>query len=80
MKLISFYLTNRKQYVHIAGVNSSVKDVKVGAPQGSVLGPFLFTDAINDLPNNLSVKSIKLAYDTSLFTSDKIITELQKSI
>ncbi len=37
------YLKDRQQYVHINGASSSKRDLKYGVPQGSVLGPFLFS-------------------------------------
>lgn len=37
------YLENRKQFVAINDAVSSVRDLRVGVPQGSVLGPILYT-------------------------------------
>ena len=37
------YLENRKQFVRINNKNSKPVDLKCGVPQGSVLGPVLFT-------------------------------------
>ena len=46
-------LSNRKQYVHINNYNSQLKDINVGIPQGSTLGPLPFLIYINDLPNTV---------------------------
>ena len=37
------YLSERKQFVTINGVRSSPRNLKYGVPQGSVMGPILFT-------------------------------------
>lgn len=79
-QIIISYLSNRKQFVSIKGSKSSMKDVTIGVPQGSVLGPFFFTVVMNDLPSNLSVKSVIYADDTSLFSCDKREDFLQAQI
>ena len=43
------YLNHRSQYVHTAGQFSSIKKVSQGIPQGSVLGPVLFTIFMNNI-------------------------------
>ena len=49
--LISSYLDGRKQFASFGGYESTYEKVKVGVPQGSVLGLFLFLIHINDLQN-----------------------------
>ena len=41
--LFKSYLNNRKQYTEFYDTTSETLLIKVGVPQGSILGPLLFT-------------------------------------
>ena len=62
------FLEERKQRVIHNGQHSTWKNVKAGAPQGSILGPLLFLIYINDLPKNLVSKPNLFDDDTLLFS------------
>ena len=47
---ITSYLTDRSQAVSIEGCMSRLLPVKQGVPQGSILGPLLYTIFTNELP------------------------------
>jgi hypothetical protein len=63
------YLSGRKQFVTINGQNSSLKEVLLGVPQGSILGPILFLLYINDLSLCSHLKDFLFADDSTLLAS-----------
>ena len=70
------YLHNRKQMVFIDGKLSSILDILIGVPQGSILGPLLFLIYINDLPICSELIALLFADDTTLYLSDSNIERL----
>ena len=66
--LLRLYLTNRFQYTENSDqqIRSNQLPITIGAPQGSVLGPFLFRVYINDLPNCCDSDMILYADDSVL--------------
>ena len=77
----SSYITNRKQYVKIGNVESSLKTITCGVPQGSTLGPLLFLLYINDLPRSSKKLTFRIfADDTNMFYSTRDPEQLQSII
>lgn len=71
--LIASYLSNRSQCVVLNEQKSNVLDISRGVPQGSILGPLLFTLYINDLPDVPETCSIQMyADDVQLYASTKV--------
>ena len=69
---IKSYLTERTQSVLISGKHSEPATLKYGVPQGSVLGPTLFTDYSSPVASLIRSHGISVhcyADDTQMYTS-----------
>ena len=70
------YLSNRKQFTFVNGCNSHLGTINTGVPQGSVLGPILFTLYVNDMANASQLQPRLFADDTNIFASGRDIDAL----
>ena len=78
--ILKSYLSNRYQYTSISGSFSSCLPIFSGVPQGSVLGPFLFSVFINDLPLITNMKSTLFADDACLSYSHNCILQIERFV
>ena len=71
------YMSARKQFVQLSGYQSGSKTVTYGVPQGSILGPKLFSIFVNDLPESITSGDLFMfADDTTIFTIGKNIDNI----
>ena len=80
VKWFSSYLSHRKQVVDINGTFSEHNSISCGVPQGSILGPLLFTLYVNDMQSAVSCKLLLYADDSALMVSGKNVAAIQAGL
>ena len=70
------FLRNRQQYVSLHNAQSHKMYIICGVPQGSVLGPLLFTLYINNITNCTSSTSRLFTDDTCVILQHKNLADL----
>ena len=70
-----------KQITKVGTATSDMASVKFGVPQGSILGPLLFTLYINSLPSIVSKCKVNLYADgTALFYAGKSVVDIGEKL
>ena len=70
------YLSDRSQFVEFDNFKSSLRDIKCGVPQGSILGPLLYLIYVNDIGKSSNFDILSFADDTTLYMSHRDLNTL----
>ena len=71
------YLTNRRQFTVVNGIQSNIGIVKCGVPQGSVLGPLFYLLYIYNIYRAVCCNAVRLFADgTSLLSSGSNLNDV----
>ena len=73
--------TNRMQYVSIGENSSDLVKINFGLPQGSVLGPLLFFQYINDIHSSITYSYLfNFIYDIDFISIQDSIRVINKTL
>ena len=79
------YLSNRRQFAEVNKCRSATDSVHYGVPQGSLLGPRLYTIYGNDLPDHTDSGDLYMYVDdTTVYcigpNVDQVISSLNETV
>ena len=75
------YLSGRRQFTRLNGIDSTIQNIKVGVPQGSCRGTLLFLIYIIDLPKIVNTASVFMyADDTSWSCMNDNLVRLNEAL
>ena len=81
LKWFQSYLSERKRYVTYNDKKSSIKSIRYGVPQVSILGPLLFLIYINNLVSVCQhTMPILFADDTNLFINGDNLSQMVQTL
>ena len=75
LKWFVSFLKGRRQCVKLNDITSNTLPITYGVPQGSILGPILFSLYINDITDIVSCGVVLYADDTVIFHDDRKILQ-----
>lgn len=78
--LLKSYLKDRSFYVNVNQELSIIRYIQAGVPQGSALGPTLYSIFTSDMPTTDNVTIATYADDTALISSSHLNTEASNFI
>ena len=81
MHFLKSYLNKKHQSCKVNNHTSRLKEIILGVPQGSVLGPLLFIVFMNDLPHCVENAAVTMyADDTSATTAIRDLSDITSQV
>eukprot|EP00112_Aurelia_sp_Birch-Aquarium-sp1_P014347 Seg309.5 transcript_id=Seg309.5/GoldUCD/mRNA.D3Y31 product="RNA-directed DNA polymerase from mobile element jockey" protein_id=Seg309.5/GoldUCD/D3Y31 len=78
---VNDYLSNRMQFCEINEATSNLQPISYGVPQGSLLGPRIFSIYVKDFPECLTVGKMEMyADDTTAYCVEDSVEKLHTSM